>query len=260
MLAILKAGGCYVPLDPGYPAERLAFMVEDAALEAVVVGPGGLAPAGLPTVRTDAPGGCDARADGRPGCDSGGAAIAYLMYTSGSTGVPKGIAVPHRAVARLVLNTDYVSLTPGDRIAHLASPSFDAATFEWWGALLTGAAIVILDRDTVLSSPAFAAALRAQRITTMFVTTALFNRLAQDVPGLFAGLRAVLFGGEAADPGSVRAVLAQKPPQRLLHVWSDRGDDVQQLACGRCGGGRGPHGADRGAAGQRQLPCARPRS
>src|SRR5262249_45721776 len=82
---------------------------------------------------------------------------AYVMYTSGSTGSPKGIAVPQRAVVRLVRETDYVSLGPPDRIAQVANSSFDAATFELWWALLNGAAVVILPRETTLSPMAFEA-------------------------------------------------------------------------------------------------------
>ena len=67
---------------------------------------------------------------------------AYVIYTSGSSGTPKGVAVPHRAITRLVLNTNYVELGPTDRIAHLSNVCFDAATFEIWGALLTGASVV----------------------------------------------------------------------------------------------------------------------
>ncbi|MEN3375222.1 MAG: hypothetical protein V7604_577, partial [Hyphomicrobiales bacterium] len=153
MLGILKAGCCYVPLDPGYPEERLAFMAKDAGLHAAVIAPGGAAPSGVSVLRTDAPTLASVR--GHP-IRSGSQAVAYIMYTSGSTGTPKGIAVPHRAVARLVRSTDYITVAPGDRLAHLASPSFDAATFELWGALLNGAAIVIIDRDTALSSQVFA--------------------------------------------------------------------------------------------------------
>ncbi|HEY4821725.1 MAG TPA: non-ribosomal peptide synthetase, partial [Xanthobacteraceae bacterium] len=215
MLGILKAGGIYVPLDPGYPRERLAFMAQDAGLDAVVVAPGGAPMAGLPTVRTEV----SHVAHHRPSSPHSGAAVAYIMYTSGSTGGPKGIAVPHRAIARLVLRTDYIHIAPGDRLAQLASPSFDAATFELWGALLNGASLVIIDRDTVLSSKLFAAALRDKRITSAFVTTALFNRLVRDMPDVFAPVRDLLFGGEAADPDAVRTLLSAGPPQRLIHVY-----------------------------------------
>ena len=100
------------------------------------------------------------------------------MYTSGSTGIPKGVAVSQRAVIRLVHNTDYVVLRPGDRIAQVANISFDAATFEIWGALLNGSIVVILLRDTTLSPAVFSAAIKQQRIDTLFLTTALFNQIA----------------------------------------------------------------------------------
>src|SRR5205823_6627323 len=105
------------------------------------------------------------------------------------------------------------------RVAHLASPSFDATTFEVWGALVNGGTVVVFERDTVLVPADFAAALHEQAISSAFVTTALFNRVAQDVPGAFGGMRELLFGGEAVDAGSVRAVLKDGPPQRLLHVY-----------------------------------------
>ncbi|WP_315729290.1 non-ribosomal peptide synthetase [Bradyrhizobium sp. SZCCHNS2021] len=215
MLGIIKAGASYVPLDPGYPEERLAFMVKDAGATAVVAGRGGAAPAGLPVLHAE---------DVKPiesfaARSAGGEAIAYIMFTSGSTGVPKGIAVPHRAVSRLVLGTDYIELTADDRIAHLASPSFDAATFELWSALVNGAALVIIDRDTALASDQLAAAIHSHDVSCLFATTALFNRLAQDVPGIFARLRVALFGGEACDPHAVTRVLAHGAPERLLHVY-----------------------------------------
>ncbi|MGY3450251.1 amino acid adenylation domain-containing protein [Bradyrhizobium sp. USDA 4353] len=215
MLGIIKAGACYVPLDPGYPEERLAFMAGDADVAAVVIGRGGAAPAGLPLLHADEV----EPVETFQSRSAGGETVAYIMFTSGSTGVPKGIAVPHRGVSRLVLGTDYIELSADDRITHLASPSFDAATFELWAALLNGAALVIIDRDTALDSDRLAASVRNHGITCFFATTALFNRLAQDVPEMFAPLRVALFGGEACDPQAVASVLANGAPQRLLHVY-----------------------------------------
>src|SRR5262249_25390125 len=136
--------------------------------------------------------------------------LAYVIYTSGSTGTPKGAAVPHRAVTRLVCNTDYVQFTPSDAEAQCSNSSFDAATFEIWGALLHGAWLVGISKEVAISPEEFAAALRDHRITTLFVTTALFNQMARELPGGFESLREVLFGGELVDTGCVRGVLRDR--------------------------------------------------
>ncbi|MDH3281470.1 MAG: amino acid adenylation domain-containing protein, partial [Gammaproteobacteria bacterium] len=146
-------------------------------------------------------------------------ALAYVIYTSGSTGAPKGVAVGHRAIVRLVKNSDYVQLDQSDCIAHISNFAFDAATFELWGALLNNARLAIIDREVVLSGESFIQELRAKGITTLFLTTALFNVLAQNAPGGFASLKNLMFGGEAADPTWVRQVLKDGPPQRLLNVY-----------------------------------------
>ncbi|HEX2164652.1 MAG TPA: amino acid adenylation domain-containing protein, partial [Thermoanaerobaculia bacterium] len=224
MLAILRAGGAYVPLDPVYPAERLALMLEDAGAPLVLAQPhladrlpGGVrtVPLSAPPPAAEAPG---AAADPAPS-PAGGEDLAYVVFTSGSTGRPKGVAVPQRAVARLALGTDYVALGPGDRVGFASSLSFDAATFEVWGALVTGACLVEVPREVALSPPALVEHLRAAGVSHLFLTTALFNVVAREVPDGFSSLEAVLFGGEACDPGMVRRVLAAGPPARLLHVY-----------------------------------------
>jgi non-ribosomal peptide synthetase component F len=146
--------------------------------------------------------------------------LAYVIYTSGSTGEPKGVAVPHRAVVRLVRETDYLQLTPTDRVAQASNASFDAATFEVWDSLLNGGQLIVVDREVTLSPRKYAEFLAERGITVLFMTTALFNQIAREAPGAFRGLRAVLFGGETVDVGSVRAVLGSEGrPQRLLHVY-----------------------------------------
>ncbi|MCC6557952.1 MAG: amino acid adenylation domain-containing protein, partial [Polyangiaceae bacterium] len=222
LLGILKAGCAYVPLDPAYPPARLALMAEDAAVAAVVTraGPRDRLPAGVPALCLDDDAALIEAQDGAdPPRHATAESLAYVVYTSGSTGRPKGVAVPHRAVLRLVLGADYISLSPADRVLGAATLSFDASTFEIWGALLNGARLVLAPEQTVLHPPSLAALIRAESISTIFITTALFNRMASAEPEAFRGLRTLLFGGERCDPRWVRAVLDRGAPERLLHVY-----------------------------------------
>ncbi|HYH82012.1 MAG TPA: condensation domain-containing protein, partial [Longimicrobium sp.] len=222
LLAVLKAGGCYVPLDPGYPAERIDLMLADSAVRVLLTRSGRAAPAvaGLRIVRLDRVAEALAR-EPAEAPESGATAdnLAYVVYTSGSTGRPKGVMVGHREVVQLVRETDFVQLAPGDRVAQASNASFDALAFEAWGAFLNGATLVGIDRDVLLSPPALHRLLREARITTLYQTTALLNQLAREEPGIFSTLREVLFGGQAVDAESVRGLLRTGKPRRLLHVY-----------------------------------------
>jgi amino acid adenylation domain-containing protein len=145
--------------------------------------------------------------------------LAYVVYTSGSTGRPKGVMVSHRNVLRLVCNTDYFRPQPGECIALASNISFDAATFEIWGALANAATIAVVDGDALLSAQLLRERIARDRITTMFLTTALFNAFATTGPDAFAGLGLLLFGGEAASPAAVRAVVRAGAPARLVNVY-----------------------------------------
>ncbi len=144
---------------------------------------------------------------------------AYVMYTSGSTGQPKGIAVEHRAIVRLVTEQNYVAFGAQNRIAQASSMAFDAATFEIWGALCNGAALCIWEKDDILESRRLRDAIERDGVTTLFMTTALFNvHTATDNTAL-SRLKHLLFGGEQVDPNAVRRLLARAKPSHLLHVY-----------------------------------------
>jgi amino acid adenylation domain-containing protein/non-ribosomal peptide synthase protein (TIGR01720 family) len=222
ILGILKAGGAYVPLDPAYPDERLLFMLEDSGAAAVVTTrtfAGKLPSTDIPMLALDDL--QDTRDEEHSDLPNLTTAdnLAYVMYTSGSTGQPKGAAISHRAVIRTVRDTNYITLGPSDTIAQTSNFCFDAATFEVWGALLNGARLAGISRTVTLSPGNFGAALRSESVTTAFVTTDLFNQLVREQPDIFCTAGTVLVGGSAIDAKWIAACLRHRPPRRLLHVY-----------------------------------------
>ncbi|MDN3578325.1 amino acid adenylation domain-containing protein [Chitinimonas viridis] len=222
MLAVLLAGAAYVPLDTAAPMERIGLIIEDAGCELLLCSRR-TAPfvASLATtmivgecdggVSFDAPLVMPAAGDGRR--------LAYLMYTSGSTGMPKGAMVEQRGIVRLVCAPDYLDITPTDIVAQASSSAFDATTFEVWAALLNGACLCFVPTDTLLDPAALEATLTQQRISILWMTTALFNQTAALRPGMFAGLRCLLFGGEKAETQSINRVVAAGKPRHLLNMY-----------------------------------------
>ncbi|KAF9367996.1 hypothetical protein BGX21_006901, partial [Mortierella sp. AD011] len=142
---------------------------------------------------------------------------AYAMYTSGSTGLPKGVLVPHRAIARLVINNGYTNIGAHDRVAFAANPAFDASTFEVWAPLLNGGRVVIIDADTFTNSHLLEKALDRYQITTMFLTPVLFNQYVLTIGPALAKLRYLLCGGDQGSQESFSALLGYGGPEYLIN-------------------------------------------
>ncbi len=214
LLGILKAGGAYLPLDPDFPAERLAFMLADAGARLAVTGgeeADALEDLDVPLVRLDADGAAiAAESDADFDARVGGAHLAYINYTSGSTGKPKGVAVAQRGVVRLVRDVDYAELGPETRLLHAASLSFDASTFEIWGALLNGGCVV-LHPEATPSAAGLAETIGSQGVTSAWLTAALFNALVEEDAACLRGLRHLLTGGEALSVAHVKRALEALP-------------------------------------------------
>ena len=201
VLAVLKAGGAYVPISPGHPRERQRDMLADAEASVVVTREEVHRATSHGPVHT-------------PPVKVASRALAYVLFTSGSTGRPKGVMVEHRSVLRLICNTDYVDFGPDERIAQVADPSFDAFTFEVWGALLHGGTLCVIPTDAILTPGRLGQAVAAHRVTTMFLTSALFTEVMADNPDSFAGLRNLLVGGDTVSVSRARQLVESEWPVR----------------------------------------------
>ncbi|MET7639880.1 non-ribosomal peptide synthetase [Streptomyces sp. NPDC005438] len=220
LLGVARLGAAYVPLDSQAPATRLALITDEALPTAVVTDEEWVTlPSGLPrvTVPTQAPGGAVPDVAAIKGATEADTPL-YVAYTSGSTGRPKGVVITHGAVRSFTDSPRYCEVRPGDRVAALANPAFDATTFEVWNTLVAGATVVVLPDVVDLSVTQWVDLLRDRSVGTVFLTTALFDGIAREAPGAFQTLDNLLVGGEALDIERVRSVLAS-PPRRLVHVY-----------------------------------------
>ena len=221
MLAVLKAGGSYLPLDPQAPLRRTLSILADAGAQVVLADQSQAVNLKADGLRVILPEEAVAVApvpeDSKLLPATGPENVAYVMYTSGSTGIPKGVEVLHRGIVRLVKNTNYVEPNAFEVVGQIANPAFDAITFEVWGALLNGGRLVILPSEVVLSPQRFASAIRDNEITCMFLTASFFNVMAASVPDAFGTMRTLVVGGDAVDPGAARKILETAPPKRLVN-------------------------------------------
>ncbi|REG14281.1 non-ribosomal peptide synthase protein (TIGR01720 family)/amino acid adenylation domain-containing protein/natural product biosynthesis luciferase-like monooxygenase protein, partial [Archangium gephyra] len=212
LVGILKAGGAYLPLDASYPAQRLAFMLEDAPPRLLLTSQAlrsqlpvsdslpcllweELSFEGLPTSTPDS--GVTSRN------------LAYVDFTSGSTGRPKGVAIEHRSVLRLLHGATYAHLGPEETFLLLAPISFDASTLEVWGPLVYGARLVVFPPQSPSDLELLTQVLERHGVTTLHLTSGLFTQAVDHKLDSLRGLRQLLTGGDVVSAPHVRRVLEQ---------------------------------------------------
>ncbi|TAE74611.1 MAG: non-ribosomal peptide synthetase [Verrucomicrobia bacterium] len=217
LLGIILAGAACVPLDPDYPAERFALLLEESGIRITLATPpheqafekwrGKLIPipqAGLAKDLTLL-----------PAAKHGPSDPAYLLFTSGSTGKPKGVLIPHRGVIRLVSNNDFIAITPDETFLFSAPLTFDPSILEIWGPLLHGGRLVIPDRGKNLE--AIAHAVRHHGVTTLWLTAGLFQVMIEEHAASLTGLRQLIAGGDVLSVPHVRRALELLPTTRLIN-------------------------------------------
>jgi len=221
LLGILKAGAISIAVDPAHPAARVAFLLRDAGATVVLAQAhliGVLAPAlaELESVRAVALETLPA-AGPAPRVVLGPDDGAHVMYTSGSTGTPKGAVIPHRAIVRTVRGAEYLRFAADETFFAFVPLTFDVAVLELWGPLLNGARLVLCPPE-LPSLDELGGVVEAQGVTTLWLTTALFEQMVDEQLPRLRGLRQLIVGGDVMSPAHARRLLAAVPGIRLLNV------------------------------------------
>ncbi|EFG2693545.1 AMP-binding protein, partial [Escherichia coli] len=194
ILAVLQAGAAYVPIDPAQPKDRIRFMLEDSGASVLLYADS--QPPVHESIQAVHVSDISNQSIVPLEVETSPSQLAYIMYTSGSTGQPKGVQIEHQHIVRLACSQETLGLSKSDRMAHTGAVSFDAITFEIFTTLLNGATLYPVDRDTLLDINRFERFIQTNQISALFLTTGLFNQLAQQRPHMFKGLSKLITGGD----------------------------------------------------------------
>lgn len=224
MLGVLKAGGAYLPLDPTFPEERIGLMLKDSEASLLLFY-GGQRQSKIDSKAYNVDyidlsdrqlykGDCSNLdiniSSGNP---------AYIIYTSGSTGMPKGVIIEHRSVARTVKNTNYIDISRSDRLLQLSNYAFDGSVFDIYGALLNGAALVLIQKRDIADIARLSDIIKRENVTLFFITTALFNILVDTNLDSLINVRKILVGGERASVEHVRKAVRHLGAGKVINAY-----------------------------------------
>ncbi|WP_129311568.1 amino acid adenylation domain-containing protein [Streptomyces sp. L2] len=215
ILGILRLGAVYLPVDLAFPPGRIEGILADADCRWAVTSQryAHLLPSKVTAV--DIGRLPQAVAPPVPG-ELSAESPAYVLYTSGSTGEPKGVIIAHRGIVRLVRNTDLIGFTADDVVCGTVNLTFDLSVLDLFGPLLNGARLFVPAKETLLSAAALDRVLAQHRVTVMWLGAALFHQMAAQRPEMFRNLRCLIAGGDALNPGAVRAILDKGRPGQLI--------------------------------------------
>ena len=221
ILAVVKAGASYLPLDAANPKERIMGIIEDAKPSILLTHKHlfqeeiDLEIVNIDLIEAE----LNKQSTANLEIQNTSEDIAYVMYTSGSTGKPKGTLIRHKGISRVTKHTKYIEITSDDKLLQLSNYVFDGSTFDIYGALLNGATLVLVNKNELLDMSNISRLIEEEQITVFFITTALFNTLVEVNINCFKNIRKVLFGGERVSVSHVVKAINFMGPDKMIHVY-----------------------------------------
>jgi tyrocidine synthetase-3 len=231
IFGILKAGGAYVPMDTESPEQRKNFIIRDSGCKVILMQHKyNIEPIeGIVTLSLDSLSSYDDDKLNVEGINVP-SDLAYIIYTSGTTGIPKGTLIPHRGMVRLVCNTNYISFTPDDRVLQTHSIVFDSSVAEIFGALLNGATLYIVDKETLIDPDALGDVLAKNNITILDLASALFTQIAESRTDIFHKLKHLMIGGDVVSAPRVNKLRKEYPELAISNCYGPTENSCNSVA------------------------------